>query len=209
MVRITALAALVVAAIFFTPTAAASPQPGCAIDENGNCIGTNCDLWDAYCVSADDGHFETYVESGGDSYGYDMYGDGGWCRWIAIRDYWQSYVFHSTTAVGVLQAYVCRRNGVVTRFDQVSTFADDRIPWPWSMAYRLDWNIQKVPTAPTNLPLMDTSTGSVLKLQVCAWFTPVCSRPQYPRYEIDASGWNVTCYVNGVQFPDCVGHRYR
>lgn len=185
----------------------ATASPSCAIDENGNCVAA-CDLYDANCALADSGYFDTTVSSDADTTGYDLYGYGGICRWVAIRDTYYQYPFGTKSWVGVLQAYVCRRNGQVTRFDQVSAFASQLFGFPWNTAYHLVWSLQQAPTTPS-VPTWGTSTTAVLAAQVCAWFTPVCSNPKYPRYVIQATGSGFSCYVDGQYYAGCVGHRYR
>lgn len=185
-----------------------SPDYTCT---NDDCTQTSwCDLYDADCVTA-------YANYGfGLSYAVtypdvtddvDAYGYGGTCNWVAIVDYWYAYVFNSYSWVGVLQAYICHRGQLVTRFDQISTFADQRFGFPWTLAYHLSYSVPTPPQRP-DVPTYYASTTSELQVGVCFHFNATCSWA-HPRYVIQWSAGKITCYVNGYPFPDCVGHRYR
>src|SRR5262245_60156127 len=168
-----------------------TPKPMCAIDDNGNCISGPCSIDDVPCVLANStyGYFETDVSSTPDSYGVDLFGSGAICRWVAIRDYWYSSPFSYNTFLGVFQAYICRRAGKVTRFEQMSAFGEDRVRFPDSLMYHIEWGLSTPPTSPGALPSNSTSSTTVLGVKVCAlWNGVTCGGTKYLRYLIAATG---------------------
>ncbi len=197
-------------AVGITPAAQADSAPAVGPDVLLPGDGGPCDPSDVDCVVywSAWGTSEVTVTSSPDSVGYDLYGyAGNVCRWVSIQDDYYAWPFGYKTVTGILQAYVCRRGGVVSRFDQISAFAVSHIKWPDSMVYHLDWSIPSVDEMP-KVPVKDTSFGATVMMRVCAWFKPICSNPRYPRYTIYANGSRFYCTVNGYAYPDCVGHRW-